>query len=106
MDEIPLTQRAFLALDDQQRLAADNEEVLLIGLPVVHRHRFPRAEHEEVDSELIELRFSLEHAHDAARAAIEPARIAGIEDEPAVTGRNEPVFRLLEPPFGCHRSVD
>ena len=56
--EVPLPQRALLALDDEQRLAREHEEVLLIGLPVVHRHRLARPEHDEVDPDLREVRVS------------------------------------------------
>jgi len=45
----------FLAFDDQDRFAGDDEEVLLIGLPVLHGHRISRLEHERIDAELLEL---------------------------------------------------
>src|SRR5262245_7054249 len=44
VDEVPLTERPLLSLDDEERLAVHDEEVLLIGLPVVHRHRLSRRE--------------------------------------------------------------
>jgi hypothetical protein len=62
MHEVPPAQRALLALDDQQRLPGEHEEVLLIGLPVVHRHRLTRSEGDEVDPQLRELRLTLEDA--------------------------------------------
>src|SRR5205085_8655168 len=36
MDEIPLPERALLAFDDERPLAGQDEEVLFVGLPVVH----------------------------------------------------------------------
>ena len=36
----------------RSRLAGENEKALLVGLPVVHRHRVARAEDEEVDADL------------------------------------------------------
>jgi hypothetical protein len=53
--EIPLPQRTLLTLDDQQRLAGEHEEVLLIVLEVVHRHRLTRPEASKIDPELPEV---------------------------------------------------
>jgi hypothetical protein len=50
--EIPLLQRPLLALDDQQRLAGEDEKVFLVGFPVVHPDRLTRREHIETDSDL------------------------------------------------------
>ena len=58
--EVPLPQRPLLALDDEQSLAGEHEEVFLIGFPVVHRHRLTRPEHTEADSDLREVRLTLE----------------------------------------------
>ena len=52
MDEVPLAQRPFLAFDDQECLAGEHEEVLLVGLPVVHADGLARAEDEEVGADL------------------------------------------------------
>src|SRR5512133_3082488 len=104
VDEIPLPQRVLLALGDEQRLTLDDEEVLLVGLPVVHRHRVTGVEHEDVDADLLELRFPVE-AHDAAsRAAVVPDDVAGIDDEPALARRDEAVLRLFQPGLGNHRA--
>src|SRR5512133_263048 len=104
VDEIPLPQRVLLALGDEQRLTLDDEEVLLVGLPVVHRHRVAGVEHEDVDADLLELRFPVE-AHDAAsRAAVVPDDVAGIDDEPALARRDEAVLRLFQPGLGNHRA--
>ena len=80
--EVPARERALLALDDQQRLADEHEEVLLVGLPVVHRHRLAGLEHDQVDADLQEVRLAFE----AAAAPVprgDPARLAGVQDEPA-----------------------
>jgi hypothetical protein len=58
--EIPLPQRPLLPLDDQERLAGEHEEVLLVDLPVVHPHQLAGAEHEQVDPNLGEVHLALE----------------------------------------------
>ena len=90
--EIPLSERALLALDDQQRLPGEHEEVLLIGLPVVHGHRLTRREGDEVDPQLRKLRLTLENAVGASPLPGAPARLARVEDEPAVPRGDESVF--------------
>ncbi len=83
-------ERPLLALDEQERLAGEDEEVLLVGLPVVHRHRLAGPEHEEVDPELRELvRVALEVAERPARAAVAPLRLTRVDDEPALALRDE-----------------
>src|SRR5262245_23913751 len=87
MHEIPLPKRALLALDDEQRLAGEHEEVLLVVLPVVHRHRLPRSQPGEVDPELVKVQRvlqpeALELAEHAAAVADPPRRIPCIEAEP------------------------
>jgi hypothetical protein len=47
--EVPLSKRSLLAFDDEQRFAGQDEEVLLVGFPVVHRHRLPGPEQRDVD---------------------------------------------------------
>ena len=77
--EVPLPERALLALDDQQRLAGDDEEVLLISFPVVHRHRLARLEDLHVDPELGEVLLAFQIAECAAPFDVVPARVACIE---------------------------
>ena len=60
VDKVPLPQRPLLALDEEQRLARENEEVLLVGFPVVHPDRLARPEDEQGDPDLWELRLALE----------------------------------------------
>src|SRR3954454_7424889 len=83
--EVPRAQGALIALDDQQPFARDDEEVLLVRLPVIHRHRLARPEREHVDAELLELVVVSEYAHAASTLGRTPARSAGVDDEPAGT---------------------
>src|SRR6266576_3166883 len=45
VEEVPLSQPPLSALDDEKRLAREDEKILLVGLPVVHRHGLTRPEH-------------------------------------------------------------
>src|ERR671922_1506470 len=106
VDEVPLLQRPLLALDDEERLAGEYEEVLLIGFPVVHRVRLARLEHDEIDAELGEERPRLligpagEGQDRAAGMTVDPARVARVQDEPSGTGGDEarPGLLQLGPP--------
>jgi hypothetical protein len=83
-------QRPLLAFDDGERLSAEHEEVLLIGLPVVHRHRLARFEHGETDAELQEHWSSTFEARPLPLPhALPPGGLAGVQDEPAVPGGEE-----------------
>ena len=89
VDEVPPPERALLTLEDRERLAGEDEEVLLVVLPVVHRHRLAGAEDGDVDPELQEVRCTLEAcalelAERAAARAFPPLRLAGVQDEPAL----------------------
>jgi len=94
--EVPLPQWPLLALDDKQSLAGEHEEVFLIGFPVVHRHGLPRREHKEAHPELPKVPPTLEGRVNALALAIEPARLARVEDEPSPAGRHEPRLGLFE----------
>jgi hypothetical protein len=82
VDEIPLAERSFLSLYDRKGLAGDHQEVLLIGLPVVHRHRLAGRQHLDVDPELREVRLvvleSLELAEETATVALVPRSVARV----------------------------
>ena len=103
MQEVPLPEHALLVLDDRYRLPGEDEEVLLIGLPVVHRHRLTRFEGDEVDSHLRELRFALEPAIRSSSLARTPAGVARVDHEPPVSHGLEPVLGRFELRFGNHR---
>ena len=94
--EVPLTKRALLPLDDQERLPGEHEEVLLIRLPVVHSHRLAGRESNEVDPQLRKLRVTLEAAVRASPFAGPPTRLASIENEPALARGDEAVFGRFE----------
>jgi GNAT superfamily N-acetyltransferase len=106
MHEVPRAQLPLLAFDDQNRFARNDEEVLLVGLPVVHRHRFARLEHERIDPELFELAPALEvvgdNADGAAAVGVTPLGVAHVEDEPSLDLRDEPVLGLLRFRLGNH----
>jgi len=99
--EVPPAQRALLALDDQHRLAGEHEEVLLVGFPVVHRHRLARAEQRQVDPELVEVRRTvearaLELAEHPAPRPLPPLRLARVDDEPPVPLGDEAALGLQQ----------
>src|SRR5918999_1265423 len=108
VDVVPLPQRPLLALDDQERLARQHEEALLVCLPVVHPDRLARLEHEQVDAELREVLPRLvvvpagEGQAVAASLAAAPARVACVQYEPARALRRESCLGLLEPGLGDH----
>ena len=58
------------------RLAREHEEVLLVGLPVVHPHRLAALEHVEVDPDLRELVVVAERADAAASLSVAPPSVA------------------------------
>jgi hypothetical protein len=85
-------------------LARDDEKVLLLVLPVVHRHRLAGLEHAHVDPELFEAHaVALEEGELPSRPLDVPARLLRVEHEPALAGGNEPVLPVLERRFGSHR---
>ena len=106
MHEVPRAQRALLAFDDQHGFARDDEEVLLVGLPVVHGHRLTWVEHEGVDAELLGSPLVFEiverDADGAAAVGVAPHGLAQAEDEPAVAFRDETVVGLLQLRLGNH----
>jgi hypothetical protein len=100
VDEVPLPQWALLSLDEEQRFARENQEVLLGRLPVVHRHRLTRSEDEEVDPELRVLGLALEIADRTAALSCAPLRLAGAHDEPTFALGDQSVLGLLEAGLG------
>src|SRR3954447_4081359 len=89
MHEVPCAQRPLLAFDDQNCFARNDEQVLLIGLPVVHGHRLARVQDERIDAELVGLRLVfevVEHEADGAAAlGMTPRGVAHVADEPPLT---------------------
>ena len=84
VDEVPRLQRTFLALDEEESLAVQDEEVFLLVLAVVPAGRLAGLEHTDVDAELREVDVAFE-ACERAEDSFQPARLARVEDEPAVT---------------------
>ena len=103
MDEVPAAQRPLLPFDHQDRLAREDHEVLLVLLPVVHRHHLARVERDEVHADLAELRLAFEVGVRAASLARPPGRLVCVDDEPALALGDETVLRLLEPRLRNHR---
>ena len=79
--------------------AGDDEEVLLVGLPVVQRHRLARREHERIDAELRELRAgprSRRRRRSAPRPSRDASRRRACSGRTTLALRGEPVLGLLE----------
>jgi hypothetical protein len=97
---------SLVTFDDQNCFPRDDEEALLVGLPVVESHRFARIEDERIDTELFEVSLAFEIVRDRAdRAAavdVTPHGVAHIEDEPSLALRDEPVPGLLQFRLGNH----
>src|SRR5438874_2721426 len=89
VDEIPGHERPLLTLHHEDALASQDEEVLLAGLLVVHRHRHSGRYDVQVDSKVLEppLALALEAAV-RAELVVQPAGIARVDDEPATGLRN------------------
>src|SRR5439155_2596392 len=96
VDKVPLSERALFAFDDEQRLAGEHEEVLLVDLPVVHRHRLARPEDDEVNTQLRKLQLTLELGIGAPTLDVSPWRVARVEHEPAFPLRDESVLGSSE----------
>jgi adenosine deaminase len=104
VNEVPCLERPLLAFDQQQRLAGENEKVLLLVLAVVPARRLARLQHPDVDPELREAILSFE-SRVRAEDALEPARFARVEDEPALGLGREAGAEALERSFGNHARI-
>src|SRR5512133_237499 len=98
VDEVPRLQRPLLPLDDQQTFAEQDEKIFLLVLAVVHARRLARLHHADVDADVFEagLALALEGRPRPERRVLEPARLLGVDDEPALAGRDKPCICLLE----------
>src|SRR4051794_7518063 len=97
--EVPRFQVPVLALDQEQALAVEDEEVLLVRLAVVAASGLARLEDGDREAELrpaLQV-LVLEHAGVAERGARHPVGVADVDDEPALARGREPAGRLLEP---------
>ena len=97
-------QRTLLALDQQQALAGQDEEILLVLLAVVHARRLPRLEDADVEAELREALIAFE-ARVGTVVTLEPARLAGVDDEPALALRREAFADTVERCLGNHQTL-
>jgi len=101
--EVPLLERALLRFHDQQRRPGKHEKILLIRLPVVHRHRVAGPEDDDVDPELREEGLALETAERRPAFRVVPARVLRAQDEPPVALRDAAGVGLFERSLGNHR---
>lgn len=101
----PASGRSSPAFDDQQRLAGEDQEVLLVGLPVAHPDRIAGPEHEEVDADLGKLRVVAERSDTPSTFGREPPDLAGVDDEPSRPGLDDPGARLFERRLRDHRRI-
>ena len=97
MHEVPGTQRPLLALDDEERLAGDDEEVLLVASQWYIAIGFARPESHLTLMPSWAKSWSPSRSQNAPRPVdVVPAGVAGVDDVPAVAGRDPPVLGLLE----------
>src|SRR5262245_66025483 len=99
---VPGLQVALLALDHEQALTGDDEEVLLAALAVVEAP-LTRADDLDAEAELPPLLPAFEVGVLPAFLASNPRGVARVEHEPALPLGNEPRVRLLQLGLGdCH----
>src|SRR5581483_158353 len=101
---VPGCEAPLLALDEEEALACEDEEVLLRLLRMVEGGGLPGREHLQRHAELREhapaverARVAFEDAASSERVVLEPDRLADGDDEPAVGDRCEPGVDPLEP---------
>ena len=100
---VPRTKRSFLPLDEQNRLAGEQEEALLGVLGVVHGHRLSRTEHLQSDADLREANLRpLEPGRRSGASERQPFHVACVHDEPAFTGRDESCLPAFQGCLGNH----
>jgi hypothetical protein len=87
--EVPLPQAPLLALDDEDALPAQHEEVLLRLLRVVLAVGLSRLQHLDVDAEVRELAVALEVVPVAGLVTAARRHVGHVEDVPAVALRLE-----------------
>src|SRR5213078_2621180 len=84
-------------------LAREDEEVLLRTLAVVETRRLAGLEYADVDPELRERRLAFEDRSRAELLVLEPPCLFRVDDEPAVSLRDEAAgFGLLQGCLGNH----
>src|SRR4051794_23609424 len=93
VDEIPPVKPPLLTFDDRDAFAAEHEEVLLLGLPVVRRRHLActsdaerHPEHRKERLRLVLVFAGQRHAP-ALPGLVGPTRLAYVEHEPAAGRR-------------------
>src|SRR6185437_4703913 len=102
MEEVPLAHRPLLALHQRQTLAAEHDKAFLRGLGVVVAVGLAWLQHVDVDADD---RLGAGHPgpvevapHPEAGHRL-PRHLTEVEDEPAFTGRQPALPRLVDPSF-------
>src|SRR5207249_11554984 len=90
-----------MPLDDQRPRTVEDEKVLLVGLPVVHRQRLARPEHRDPEPELLEDRVAAEVREPAPAFRLVPPQLVRVHDEPAVALAHEAMLPQLYRRFGA-----
>jgi hypothetical protein len=104
MHEVPRAQTPLLALDEQQALATEHEEVLLDSLRVVVAVRLAGLDHRHVDPDVPEMQVGrLEAAVRAEVRMIPPGAVGDVDDEPPARSRSEARLAFLELSFLDHQ---
>src|SRR5207247_9622046 len=94
VEVVPRLHEPLLALDEEDALACDDQETLLIRLAVVHARGLARPEDADVEADLVETEIGAlaQPGIDAHFVRIAPDRLARIDDVPAVAVRDQPVL--------------
>src|SRR5262249_10988641 len=90
----------FLAVDKEEALAREHEEVLLGRLSVVAAVRLARVQDAQIDPQFRELRVleALEAAEVAEHVALAPpGRVPGVDDDPARAVGLQPALGVDQP---------
>src|SRR5207244_12832810 len=113
--EVPRLELSLAPLDQQDALAGEDEEILLIRLAVIPPARLARLEHGECEADVRKGRVvALEDAGVPAHLVRDPRRLRDAADEPPVGDRRQADVQLFEtrlvdhprlaysgPPGGC-----
>src|SRR6185437_8139281 len=100
--EVPGLDRPLLTFDQQQALAAQDQEVLLPVLGVVVAVRLPRPQNLDVDAVVLEVRRALKGDAGAELVVVHPRGVARVDDEPPLAGRLLAAVAVLHPGLGHH----
>jgi hypothetical protein len=102
MEEVPLPHRPLLALHQGKTLAAEHNEPFLRGFSVVIAVRFPWLQNVDVNTDdglVTGHPGPVKVAPHAEAGDRLPRHLSDVEDEPAFTGRQAALCRLLDASF-------